>query len=119
MHGSLPGMMCCGPRRTMSESHLHELRKALEASHWVIVSEAPGNGYDIAGAWAIARPDGSSRLTIAFAGLDDLRTLPIEQSYGCHLEEAPEISLYLARINRSWNTELSAFVRRLEAFTAG
>ena len=43
----------------------------------------------------------------------------IEHSYGCHLDEAPCVSLYFARISRSWKGELAEFVTRLDATWLG
>ena len=39
----------------------------------------------------------------------------IEQSYGCHLDETPRVSLYFARISRSWKSELAEFMTSLNA----
>lgn len=99
----------------MSEKHLRDLRNRLEANHWHFVREEPGDGYRISAVWIIERPDGSNRLHIAFEGLDDMHTLPIGESYGCSVQEHPEISLYFARVSRSWPAELSRFINKLNS----
>jgi len=40
---------------------------------------------------------------------------PLPQSYGCHVEHAPHISLYFAKNNPAqWQRDLTAFVHALE-----
>ena len=97
----------------MSDSHLIELRKRLENSHWVLVSELSGNDYDISARWLISRPDGSHQMHLEFEGLDDMNTLPLEQSYGCRVMEAPTIKLYFSRLGRAWKNDLSKFMKQL------
>lgn len=99
----------------MSIVHLEQLRNTLEKNHWKVCGELPGNDYEISALWKISRPDGSARLTIAFQGLDDMDTLPVEKSYGCWVLEKPTISAYFSRKNRSWPSELERFVRDLNA----
>lgn len=98
----------------MSESHLSNLKNALEARSWQIVDEQDGNDYDISGVWVIARPDGTSRLHILFQGLDDMNTLPLERAYGCRLRELPHVGLSFARISRSWRPQLDKFIDSLD-----
>ncbi|WP_282605186.1 hypothetical protein [Pelagibius sp. Alg239-R121] len=102
----------------MSEQHLKDLRNALERGHWRVVEELPGDDYRICAVWIIARPDGSNRLALNFDGLDDLRRLPIEESYGCDLAESYKVSLYFARISRSWKPSLAEFIKQLNAFAS-
>ena len=60
-------------------------------------------------------------LWIDFAGIDDLRMLPIEESYGCHARNCPDHGLYFRRKGSSdsvkreiWLSELKAFVASLD-----
>ena len=102
----------------MSETHLNALRNALESNRWIVVSELDGDDYSISAIWVVSRPDGSTVRQIEFDGLDDMKVLPIEESYGCRIREYPSISLYFARINRSWNGLLSEFIEELNASVA-
>lgn len=99
----------------MGDIHLKQLRNLLEKCHWRFVAEKPGDGYRISGVWEIVRPDGSNPLSLHFNGLDDLRTLPMEQSYACFIKEHPEIDLYFGKISRSWKDNLSEFADKLKA----
>ena len=93
----------------MSETHLADLRRALEQHHWVIANELDGNGYNISGVWVITRPDGSGMLHLEFEGLDDMKVLPMNKAYGCRLREERGISAYFCRKDRSWPKELDRF----------
>jgi hypothetical protein len=56
-----------------------------------------------------------ARRYVDFEGLDDLRVLPLAESYGCNVREGA-LSLYFRR-QRSrelWEAELRAFVDGLE-----
>ena len=55
-----------GDYHHMSEEHLTALRNVLENNHWVLVSEKPGNDYDVSAIWEISRPDGDTKLNIEF-----------------------------------------------------
>ncbi len=94
----------------MSSTHLEDLEAALRRSHWTVAKRCDGDNYRVSAIWAIARQDGSELRHIVFEGLHDLETLPIDQSYGCHVREAPEVALYFARVGRSWPKELKAFL---------
>lgn len=102
----------------MSACHLDMLRRALEENHWVFFGDEPGNDYDISGIWNIARPNGDSRLQLAFSGLDDLDTLPLERSYGCHVVGEENVGLYFGRIGRSIPGELARFMEALSRLDA-
>jgi hypothetical protein len=97
----------------MSESHLTDLRKALEQNHWVVTKEQNGNGYDISSIWVVESPDGSHRFHLEFEGFDDLQVLPINRAYGCRVQEKHEIGAYFARVGRSWPSELARFIQDL------
>ena len=97
----------------MSNFHLTQLEVALERNHWDIAERRPGDGYRYSAIWIITRPDGSTRLSLQFDGLDDMETLPIEKSYACNIAEFPEVNLYFARKGRSWKEGLKQFIDRL------
>ena len=102
----------------MSLSHLDALRNELEKHHWRITAEMPGNEYDISAVWQIARPDGSETKHIEFEGLDDLKTLPISDSYGCRVREIPSLNLYFGKFHGSaFQPELVTFVQELHRST--
>jgi len=94
----------------MTTAHLTDLRNALEANHWRIVGDLPGDEDRVVGVWQIARPDGSNRLDIEFAGDPLFGGGPIEASSYCYLKEHPRIDLYFARIGRSWTAKLAEFM---------
>lgn len=95
----------------MSIEHLKLLKNALESNKWLVVSESEGNDYDIAAYWEVARPSGAPTFTIAFNGLDDMQTLPIEQAFGCYVIGKTEISCYFAKVNKSFKVELDNFIK--------
>jgi hypothetical protein len=103
----------------MADWHLQAIRSALEARGWVIV-EQPGDDYRISGTWELRRPRDERVLRIDFEGLDDMRTLPLDQSYGCQVRgtEGTPPGLYLrrARAKELWNAELAAFVTFVETY---
>ena len=96
---------------TVSIEHLELLRNALERSKWLVVNELPGNDYDISAYWEVARPNGIPKFTIAFLGIDDLKTLPIEKAYGCHVVGRENIGCYFGRVNKSYKEELDNFIK--------
>lgn len=96
--------------------HLHDIKTALNDNHWKVIDELPGNDYDIAAVWQIARPNGLNILHIEFEGLDDMKTLPIERAYAIKIREAPDIGAYFSRPSRSWITELEQFMSKLEKY---
>lgn len=102
----------------MGEQHIDDLHNALERNHWNVVGQESNDAYNVPVIWVIARPDGSSRLHLVFEVPSDLEEglmESIEHSLGCHLDEAPRVSLYFARISRSWKRELAAFITKLNA----
>jgi hypothetical protein len=96
--------------------HLYDIKAALNRNHWEVVSELPGNDYEVSAVWQIARPNGSNLLHIEFQGLDDMKTLPIDRAYGIKIREAPDIGVYFSRPSRSWITELEQFISKLEQY---
>ncbi|WP_144395665.1 hypothetical protein [Pleionea sediminis] len=101
----------------MSEITLKQLRNTLERNHWKILDELPGDDYKYSGFWKIARPDNSSSLTIAFNGLDDMQTYPMEKAYGFELVEDSSVSAYMGKhTTKSWPEELQKFIEQLNEF---
>ena len=98
----------------MSETHLNDLRNEIEKCHWVISSELEGNDYDISGIWVIERPDKTQKLHLEFEGLDEMGVLPLNKSYGCKIQENPEVAIYFSRKNRTWPEELNEFSHKLK-----
>jgi len=98
----------------MSDIHLNDIRRSPEKAHWKVVEELDGDGYSVSGVWVVERPDGTSRFHLDFQRLDDMRTLPIEQSYGCAVRESPQVSCYFSRQARSWPQELADFEKNLK-----
>jgi hypothetical protein len=97
----------------MSKAHLVDLRNHLARHHWRIARELPGDGYRISAVWEIVRPSGVPSLHLEFEGLNEAAVLPLDQAYACHVKEAPDVSAYFARVNRSWPDELNAFLGKL------
>ena len=87
----------------MGDIHLHELRCALEKKGWRLVSEEEGDGYRISAVWRIQRSTRAEPLELLFNGLDDLRTLPLEQAYGCEIKDRHEVSLYFGSMKEFRN----------------
>ncbi len=69
----------------MAEWHLRELRGALEQKGWQIIAELPGQDNATSCVWEIRRSTREPAVFIAFEGQDELTTLPIAESYGCHI----------------------------------
>jgi hypothetical protein len=99
----------------MATWHINELRAEFERRGWSYV-ELPGNDRDIAVSWELRRPADPRVLHIDFEGMDDLRTLPIAESYGCHVRENRDLTLYFRRqrARELWDRELALFVDGLE-----
>jgi len=60
---------------------------------------------------------------IDFEGLDDLITLPLEQSYGCRVRGSDSLGLYFGRKGESgsrrrqnWTGDLQQFLEELDSF---
>lgn len=98
----------------MSETHIKDLQNGIEKCHWIISKEKKGNDYDISAIWVIERPDKSQKLHIEFQGLSEEGVLPLNKSYGCRIQEYPEISAYFYRKNKSWPVELGEFLSKLK-----
>lgn len=103
----------------MADWHLDELRNALERKGWRVVSELPGDDYAISASWEIQRSGDSRKPVIDFSGLDDMQTLPLEQSYGCEVRDT-DVSLHFTRRGETgsdararWHNELNTFVESI------
>ena len=81
----------------MAQWHLDELQEFLERRGWRIVAQQAGDGYRISATWVIQRSTQLEPLLIDFEGLDDMKTLPLERSYGCHIRGCSLISLYFGK----------------------
>ena len=102
----------------MSRAHIEAIRTQLENNNWVVLEErlVDDDRVHESAFWDVARPDGTNRLTLAFKGgypAEKLRKRTFDESYGCHVVEHPDVRLYFARIHRSWDSELSRFIREL------
>jgi hypothetical protein len=102
----------------MAQWHLDELRVALERMGWRI-GELPGDDYRLSATWALKRAAQLNETFIDFEGLDDMRTLPVVESYAC-LERGTQNSLYFGRhgeggspTREGWKANLAAFVRAI------
>ena len=102
----------------MAEWHLNELRNAIERFGWRFVAEHPSDDLYISASWEFHRSDQEPDLWIDFGGIDDLRTLPIEQSYGCHARNQSSEGLYFRRKGSSDSAKREIWLKELNAFVA-
>jgi hypothetical protein len=98
----------------MGDTHLHELRTALEEKGWRMISQDAGDGCRISRVWRIQRSTRVRPTEISFEGLDDMRTLPVEQAYACEVKDHKEIGLYFGSM-KEFKKALPAFIRALDA----
>ena len=105
----------------MAEWHLRELRNALEAKGWRILAEHPGDERGLSATWEIERSTKKPSVFIDFEGLDDLITLPLEQSYACNIRGNRSSALYFSRKGsdgsrrrENWRDDLQQFLIDLE-----
>lgn len=97
----------------MGDTHLHELRNALEGNGWSLVTEEEGDGYRISAVWRIQRSTRIEPTQLLFEGLDDLRTLPIEQAYACEVKGRKDVSLYFGSM-KEFRKALPKFISALD-----
>ncbi len=76
---------------------------------WEIISKQEGDDIRISETWVIER---GSVQQIDFDGLDDLKVLPPEKSYGCEVKNS-DISLYFYKKGKQWDKNLAIFVSPL------
>lgn len=106
----------------MPDWHLQEIRNALESRGWRFVAEHPGDDYRVSATWEIERSTKKPPVFIDFNGLDDLNTLPLEQSYGCRVHGSDSVSLYFgrkgeggSRRRQNWRRDLRRFLDELDS----
>src|SRR5690349_4216608 len=102
--------------------HFDDLRNALEAKGWRIVAE---HGAEAAtpGSWEIQRSTLQTPLFIDFEsgwGPDGLTLITLPQSYGCHVRDHRELSLYFSKQHKwhdrkKWKEDLCEFMTSLDA----
>ncbi|RYZ88978.1 MAG: hypothetical protein EOP04_08060 [Proteobacteria bacterium] len=97
------------------------MQNSLEKRGWQIISLIPGDGYAISASWVIERSNRVTPLYIDFQGLDDMKTLPIEESIGCHIRVEPNIDLYFSKQGQRksshrerWKDSLTKFVSQID-----
>ncbi|HYE71935.1 MAG TPA: hypothetical protein VEF04_01335 [Blastocatellia bacterium] len=107
----------------MAQWHLQEIREAFENRGWRFVGELPSDDHNVSAYWQFQRSPKEPVITIAFEGLDDLETLPLEQAYGCHIVGQETIGLYFKRRSRDdkerhkiWRKSLVEFIDQVNKF---
>lgn len=96
------------------QRHLDDLYRTLTTRN-LRIDESAGNGLDISAVWTLRHPAAPAAVRLIFEGMGKLSALPIEQSYGCHVENAPHLSLYFSKNNpMQWRRDLAAFADTLE-----
>ncbi len=105
----------------MAVWHLKELREALDRRGWRFLGELEGDDYAISATWEFVRDPDDGSIFIDFNGLDDLKTLPIDQSYGCNVRGKEHMGLYFGKKGTTdstsrvkWKAELHEFVTKLD-----
>jgi hypothetical protein len=100
----------------MASWHLTELRTALETRGWRLVTELPGDHYAISGTWECRRAGDARVLLLDFEGLDDMKALPLAESYACRARGTSHVLSFRRRGESGssqrarWNSELVGFV---------
>jgi hypothetical protein len=109
----------------MAQWHLDDLRNALDHLGWRFEAEHPGDDYRISATWEFSRSSPPTRLLIDFDGLDDMKTLPLLESYGCRVRDTT-FSLYFgkrgepeSRARKRWAEQLATFAAALSQGQAG
>ena len=101
----------------MSEWHLDALHTALTQRGWRLLTTDPGDDHSVSGSWQIQRSTRRPPLWIDFDGRDDLRCLPMSESYACHVRGGTPW-LYFRRPGEKWRAELANFLRDLDMSTS-
>ncbi len=101
----------------MAEWHLKELRNAIERSGWRFVAEHPSHHLYVSASWEFTR-SGDDNLLIDFGGIDDLNTLPIEESYACSVRGDSTRDLYFRRKGSSNSVKRELWLKELKEFVA-
>jgi hypothetical protein len=97
----------------MGDTHLSELREALDRKGWKFLSEQEGDGYGISGVWRIQRSTRAEVTELYFEGLDDLRVLPMAQAYGCHIKGQEAHGIYFGSM-KEFRKSLPGFISGLD-----
>jgi hypothetical protein len=106
----------------MAEWHLKELRNELEKKGWWVITEHPSHHLYASGSWEIQRNALFPPIFIDFEGFDDLKNLPMNESYACHFRNQNASALYFSKrgeksdSNRRkiWKSNLIDFVKQLD-----
>jgi hypothetical protein len=97
----------------VGDTHLKELRTALEQKGWRVISQEEGDGYRISGAWCIQRSTRIEPTQVLFEGSDDMAVLPVERAYACAVKDHKEIGLYFGSM-KQFRKALPEFIRALD-----
>jgi hypothetical protein len=97
----------------MSSTHLDVLRQVLSEHQCLIVEELPGNDFDISGYWKIQSSDSDKELLLAFEGLDIDKTRPLQDAYGCYVNNNKQQSLYFDIAESDFSGRALEFVAHL------
>lgn len=110
--------------RSVATWHLLELRDALKVAGWTVIAEHPGDDRQISATWELRKTGLPAAALVDFEGIDDLKTLPIERSYGCHLRDRSQPALYFRRKGHAgsrsrhlWLRDLADFVESLSTMS--
>ena len=105
----------------MAQWHLDDPENALERRGWEIVSrQEDDDDRRIFVTWAIQRSRKVVPLLIDFEELDDsyLKSLPMEQSCGCHVQGNELVGLYFSRKGDKSSSHRAAWKENLSDFVA-
>ncbi len=102
----------------MAKWHLDELQNSMERSGWRLVAVHASNDIYISASWESEGGKGEPNIFIDFEGIDDLKTLPLDESYGCHLRSDRTISLYFGRKGKNGSSRREAWKTDVRHFAA-
>ncbi len=102
----------------MADWHLAELEAELTRRGWRIVTVSEGNDYDVSAVWELYCGGVDQTLFVEFEGLDDMRTLPLEECYGCRVRGAEGEGLYFSKKGVSGSGRRESWKRELEQFVS-
>jgi hypothetical protein len=102
----------------MADWHLKGLRDAMESSGWRFVAEHASDHLYVSASWEFEGNKNEPHIFIDFEGIDDLRTLPIDESYACHVRNNRSLSLYFGRKGEKGSTQRETWKKELHGFVA-
>lgn len=102
----------------MADWHLKGLRDAMERSGWRFVAEHPSYHIYVSASWEFEGDTNEPNIFIDFEGIDDLNTLPMDESYGCHLRNNHLLALYFGRKGEKGSTKRETWKKELHDFVA-